>query len=68
MSFRTSAAVATAVGAAGLAFVPVATATPDGNQIVINEVYSNGPGCPARISTTSSSCTTRATTRSFSAA
>ena len=44
MSFRTSAAVATAtaVGAAGLAFVPVATATPDGNQIVINEVYSNG--------------------------
>ena len=44
MSFRTSAAVATAVGAAGLAFVPVATATPDGNQIVINEVYSNGAG------------------------
>ena len=44
MSFRTSAAAATAVGAAGLAFVPVATATPDGNQIVINEVYSNGAG------------------------
>lgn len=46
MSFRTSAAVATAtaVGAAGLAFVPVATATPDGNQIVINEVYSNRAG------------------------
>lgn len=44
MSFRTSAAVATAVGTAGLAFVPVATATPDGNQIVINEVYSNGAG------------------------
>lgn len=46
MSFRTSAAAATAtaIGAAGLAFVPVATATPDGNQIVINEVYSNGAG------------------------
>lgn len=45
MSFRTSAALAsaTALATAGL-LAPSSAAAPDGNQIVINEVYSNGAG------------------------